>query len=1490
MTRVAAPHRRTADSGHDRPPARHLPAAVVTDDGLTAALSRAGLTDVDDSGLARALYSSDASLYRVLPRAVVRPRHADEIVAALEVCRSPRRPADRCAARAPRSPATPSGPASSSTPAGTCRGCSTSTPRRGRRRSSPASCRPSLQRAVAAARPALRARPEHAQPLHGRRDDRQQRLRLARAGLRPDVGQRRRPRRGHRVRGTADARARTRSGRACWTELAALVDGELATIRTEFGRFGRQVSGYSLEHLLPERGFDVARALVGSEGTLALVARRDRAAGRRRPVPRSRRARLPDDGRRRRRDPGAAAARPDGGRGAGRADRGAAARRAGRRRPGPAPRRGLAVRRARPATASREVAAQARGSSADAGALDALVVTDPAQAAALWRIREDGAGLAARTSDGRPGARRLGGRRRPARAARRLPARLRRAAGRARAARRAVRPLRRRLRARADRLPVRHAARRPTRLPGLPRGRRPAGRRLRRLAVRRARRRPGPQRAAAADVLPRRRSRCSRGQGGCSTRTTCSTPACSSPGAVRRRHPRRGGAAACRTGSRWPTGTTAATSPPAVHRCTGVGKCRADLQPPAGHVPVLPGHPRGEGHHPRPGPGAAGDARARRTGARTGARRRCTTRSTCACPARAARATARPGSTWPPTRPRCCTRPTGAGCARGRTTRWAGCRAGPTWPPGRPRLANAVLGSRLGGRVAKWSAGHRPAPRRCRRSPAGRSGAVGRTAACGTDGAAGGAVGGLVHRPLRPGGGLAAVAGAGGRRLPGAGARRRHLLRAHLDHHRPARRGPDDPRRAPSRPWRRWPTPACRSSAWSRPAPPSCAATPSSCVDEPGGRPGGRGTRTLAELLTATPGLDAARPWPGWRSSPSRTATTPRCSAGTPTQRCCERAGATVTRLGGCCGLAGNFGVERGHYDVSVTVAEQQLLPAVRDLGRTPSCWPTASPAAPSSTTWPSDGACTSPSCWPPGSLEVGRRRPARTRRGGERPSARAPRRSRVSRPTTGRSGRRRTSARSSSNARRRPRPPRRRRSAPAGLDRGGLPLRAAQAARTTGGRPAGTNGTMDMSGAGTTHDVGVPRACKVETATPSAATAGSGGTSRARSLAADHHHGEVGVDVLARGGPARRGPRTAAVAPRARALDAEARRSRRPRPTAAVRGSLVGAAGAPVPRRWSHRGRADGGGMRVTVRCNAPRPAGFPLDHRAGHRRSGSRLTDDGAPGTADDRGSPGRQRVSASAGRARPAGRRTARAVEPARVLGGRTPAGPCLRATRPRRSLDRQLTAPMRTHLLGGRERQAGAVRRRWVPGTSSRDVAEIRGASTTGGSGPAPLGGGAARRPVGSTVRSQCLGASAYRPAMRCSGRRRTAPRAATSGALTSGPPCRAARPDDQARRAPADVRRAGPAARPRGGGGHGGTADCDRRCRTATSRPGAPVSCRGHRVALRCRAASAGGTKPRRPVGTPREPRRRGPSRSAAAGAPARRGRPRRRRAPRTRAR
>ena len=43
-----------------------------------------------------------------------------------------------------------------------------------------------------------------------------------------------------------------------------------------------------------------------------------------------------------------------------------------------------------------------------------------------------------------------------------------------------------------------------------------------------------------------------------------------------------------------------------------------------------------------------------------------------------------------------------------------------------------------------------------------------------------------------------------------------------------------------------------------------------------------------------------------------------------------RRAGARLTRVEGCCGLAGSFGMERGHYELSVAVAETHLLPAVR--------------------------------------------------------------------------------------------------------------------------------------------------------------------------------------------------------------------------------------------------------------------------------------------------------------------------------------------------------------------------------------------------------------------------------------------------------------------------------------------------------------------------------------------------------------------------------
>jgi FAD/FMN-containing dehydrogenase/Fe-S oxidoreductase len=55
------------------------------------------------------------------------------------------------------------------------------------------------------------------------------------------------------------------------TGLRDLADSHLGEFRLELGRIPRQVSGFHLANLLPENGFDVARALVGSEGTCAVI-------------------------------------------------------------------------------------------------------------------------------------------------------------------------------------------------------------------------------------------------------------------------------------------------------------------------------------------------------------------------------------------------------------------------------------------------------------------------------------------------------------------------------------------------------------------------------------------------------------------------------------------------------------------------------------------------------------------------------------------------------------------------------------------------------------------------------------------------------------------------------------------------------------------------------------------------------------------------------------------------------------------------------------------------------------------------------------------------------------------------------------------------------------------------------------------------------------------------------------------------------------------
>jgi FAD/FMN-containing dehydrogenase/Fe-S oxidoreductase len=243
-----------------------------TDDrGVVAALRRAGVTDVDASTRRRAEYSTDASLYRVVPDVVVFPRAPDEVGAIVEVGRSLGVPL-------------------------TARGAGTSIggnavgpglvldfsrhlnrvldidPTSATATVQPGVILDDLQRA--AAPHGLRFGPDpstHSRCTiggmignnacgsralgYGRTADNVVELEMVTgAGELLRVGRGFDP-------GTTSPLPR----------LDALVQSRLGMIRTEFGRFTRQVSGYSLEHLLPEHGFDVAKACVGTEGTWGLL-------------------------------------------------------------------------------------------------------------------------------------------------------------------------------------------------------------------------------------------------------------------------------------------------------------------------------------------------------------------------------------------------------------------------------------------------------------------------------------------------------------------------------------------------------------------------------------------------------------------------------------------------------------------------------------------------------------------------------------------------------------------------------------------------------------------------------------------------------------------------------------------------------------------------------------------------------------------------------------------------------------------------------------------------------------------------------------------------------------------------------------------------------------------------------------------------------------------------------------------------------------------
>ncbi|MFF4019417.1 FAD-binding and (Fe-S)-binding domain-containing protein [Streptomyces sp. NPDC001843] len=173
--------------------------------------------------------------------------------------------------------------------------------------------------------------------------------------------------------------------------LRALVEGELARLRTGFPELPRRISGYALDALLPEKGADVARAFCGSEGTLGVLTE---AVVGLVEAPRARALAV-----------------------LGYADESAAADAAAGLLPlGPLTVEGMAADLVRsPAGLPRgaawlfvetggdteaEARARAEAIVRAADVVGASVVTGPGEQRALWRIREDASGTATRMPDG----------------------------------------------------------------------------------------------------------------------------------------------------------------------------------------------------------------------------------------------------------------------------------------------------------------------------------------------------------------------------------------------------------------------------------------------------------------------------------------------------------------------------------------------------------------------------------------------------------------------------------------------------------------------------------------------------------------------------------------------------------------------------------------------------------------------------------------------------------------------------------------------------------------------------------------------------------------------------------------------------------------------------------------------------------------------------------------------------------------------------------
>ena len=712
---------------------------------------------------------------------------------------------------------------------------------------------------------------------------------VRRADDRPASG----PRRPRRPGWTVPSRAAGRSSRA-----------NLALVRTELGRFGRQVSGYALEHLLPERGFDVARVLVGSEGTLGGRARCDRPSGRRAAAPGPGRARLPRHGRRRRRRPRAAALRPD--RAARAWTRGsstwsaaagpaAVARRCPRRRAGcssswPAATAGRGAGRRATGSSRRRRGGRSRRGSSPTGPQAARAVADPR---GRRRARRPHARRAAGATPGWEDA---------AVPPERLGAYLRD----------------------FDALLDGHGL---TALPyghfgdgclhvriDFPLDREPAGARgsgpssptppgsSRRTAVRcpASTATAGPAASCCRSCTPRPRSA-----------LFAQVKARLRPG--QRAQPRHHRAArarstpTCGCRSRRPSARNGSPSAyphdggdftPAVHRCTGVGKCRADTTASGGVMCPSYQATRDEKDSTR--------GRARVLQEMPTAR--LVTRHGLAL-ARGPRG-AGPVSVLQGLRVRLPHRGRhghlqGRGAApdlprpaaaRARTTRSAGCRCWPGLAARMPRLANASPRSRLGGALARWAGGHRPAAGAAPRSRRRRSGAWFSPAAMPpahvADAPAARSCCGSTPSPTTS-----------PRRSPSPPWRcwrtpatpsqvpRGALLRADLDHDRAARRGPRASSGAPSRRCApRVRAAGSRSSGSSRPAPRSSAATRAELLPRRARRRRRRGGDAHARRAARRDArLDARRPLAASSASRSRTATSTRSWAGRPTRAAARR-------------------------------------------------------------------------------------------------------------------------------------------------------------------------------------------------------------------------------------------------------------------------------------------------------------------------------------------------------------------------------------------------------------------------------------------------------------------------------------------------------------------------------------------------------------------------------------------------------------------------